>query len=203
MTRGERFNSISHLVAAFLALVGATVLITVAAMDGEPKRIVSFAVYGVCLFLLFLMSTLYHGLVGRAKRWFRMFDHQSIYLLIAGTYTPFALVGIQGATGWWLFGIVWGLAVLGVAIDSLPRKGPRIIPVILYLVMGWLCLFTLEPMLASLSSAGFAWLLAGGVVYTAGVAFYILDRWMPWGHEIWHLFVIGGSACHYCSVWML
>lgn len=203
MYRGERFNSISHLVAAFLALVGATVLITVAAMDGEPKRIVSFAVYGFTLFLLFLMSTLYHSFAGRAKRWFRMFDYHSIYLLIAGTYTPFALVGIQGATGWWLFGTVWGLAAIGIVLDSLPRRGKRILPLILYMVMGWLCLFSLEPMLEALSATGFAWLLAGGIVYTAGVVFYVLDHWLPWCHEIWHLFVIGGSACHYCSVWTL
>jgi hemolysin III len=203
MPRGERFNSISHLVGAVLALVGATVLITVAAMEGGAMRVVSFAVYGAAMVILFLMSTLYHSFSGRAKRWFRMFDHHSIYLMIAGTYTPFALVGIRGSTGWWLFGLVWGLALLGILLDCFPRNRPRILPVTLYLVMGWLCLFSLEPMLEALSTAAFGWLLAGGIVYTAGVIFYILDHWLPWCHEIWHLFVIGGSACHYCSVWML
>ena len=128
MYKGEFFNSISHLVAAALALVGASVLITLAAVEGDAVKIVSYSVYSATLFLLYLFSTLYHSFQGRVKALFRKFDHHAIYLLIAGTYTPFALVAVEGATGWWLFGVVWSLAVIGIIVENLPIKGPRVIP---------------------------------------------------------------------------
>ncbi len=197
MYKGERFNSITHLVGAVLALVGVTVMVTLAAMGGEGSRILILTVYGLTLFLLYLFSTLYHSLRGRAKQVFRVLDHHAIYLLIAGTYTPFTLLALRGSTGWWLFGAVWGLAAVGIALDSLPRKGPRVLSLLIYLGMGWLVLFALGPLIAALPAAGFWWLVAGGVFYTVGVIFYLLDDRYPWCHGIWHLFVLAGSISHY------
>jgi len=203
MYKGEIFNSVSHLVGAVLALIGASVLITLAAVEGNVLKIVSYSIYSVTLFLLYLASTLYHSFQGRAKAIFQRFDHLAIYLLIAGTYTPFALVAIKGSTGWWLFGVVWTLAVIGMIIENLPIKGPRVIPIVIYLVMGWACVFTLDSMMAGMSEMGFTFLIAGGIVYSAGVVFYVLDYWLPWCHEIWHLFVIVGSICHYFAIFLL
>ena len=203
MYKGERFNSISHLVGASLALAGSAVLVTIAAMGGDSRRTVSYSVYGTTLFLLYLASTLYHSLRGRAKRIFRVLDHQAIYLLIAGTYTPFTVMALKGAQGWWMFGAIWGLALVGIVLDALPRRGLRIIPIVIYLVMGWLCVFALDPIIAALPRAGFIWLVAGGIFYTSGVAFYILDHWYPWSHGIWHLFVLAGSTSHYFAILLL
>ena len=203
MYSGERFNSISHLVGASLALAGGVVLVTFAAIGGDFKRIASYSVYGVTLFLLYLVSTLYHSLRGTAKRVFRVLDHQAIYLLIAGTYTPFIVMALKGAQGWWMFGAIWGLAVFGIVLDALPRRGVRVVPVIIYLVMGWLCVFALDPIIAALPPAGVGWLVAGGVFYTSGIVFYILDHWYSWSHGVWHLFVLAGSVSHYFAILLL
>ena len=200
MYKGERLNSISHLIGAVFALAGGAALVTFAVMDGDVRRIISFSVYGITLFLLYLISTIYHSLPGRAKQVFRILDHQAIYLLIAGTYTPFTLVALKGALGWWMFGAIWGMAVVGMVLDALPRKGPRVVPIIIYLLMGWLCLFALTPLLAALPPIGFRWLLAGGIFYTSGIVFFILDHWYPRCHGIWHLFVLAGSVCHYFAI---
>jgi len=200
MIKGERLNSISHLIGAALALAGGAVLITFAAIDGDSLKIISYSIYGATLFLLYLISTIYHSLSGPAKRIFKVLDHQAIYLLIAGTYTPFTLVALKGALGWWLFGVIWGLALIGIILDALPRKGARVVPIIIYLVMGWLCLFALDSIIAALPPTGFRWLLAGGIFYTSGVVFYILDQWYPWCHGIWHLFVLAGSISHYFAI---
>ena len=200
MYPGERFNSISHLVGAVLALIGATVLVTLAGVEGSATRIVSFSVYGTTLFLLYLSSTLYHSLRGRAKAVFQVLDHHAIYLLIAGTYTPFTLVALQGKTGWWLFGAVWGLAIFGILIDTLRGEGGRLLSVAIYLLMGWLIVFALGPIIAALPPAGFWWLVAGGLFYTVGVIFYALDDRWPWCHGIWHLFVLAGSVSHYFAI---
>ena len=200
MYAGEFFNSISHLIGAVLALIGVTVMVTLAGLDGAAVRIVSLTVYGVTLFLLYLFSTLYHSLRGRAKRIFQMLDHQAIYLLIAGTYTPFTLLVLKGPTGWWLFGAVWSLALVGIILDSLPRKGPRFLSIAIYLCMGWLVLFVLDPLIRALPPAGFWWLLAGGLCYTVGITFYLLDDRFPWCHGIWHLFVLAGSISHYLTI---
>ena len=197
MYQGERFNSITHLVGAVLALVGVTVMVTVAGMKGEATRVLILTVYGVTLFLLYLFSTLYHSLRGRAKRVFQVLDHHAIYLLIAGTYTPFTLLALDGATGWWLFGAVWTLAIVGIVQDSIPRKGGRLLSLLIYLGMGWLVLFALGPLIAALPAAAFWWLAAGGVFYTVGVIFYLLDERYPWSHGVWHLFVLAGSISHY------
>lgn len=200
MYRGERFNGITHLVGAALALAGVAVLVTVAARQGDAWKIVSFSLYGVTLFLLYGFSTLYHSLRGRAKAIFRRFDHLAIYLLIAGTYTPFALVTLRGGWGWALFGVVWGLAVVGMALEYLPRKGPRILPVVIYLLMGWLALIALKPLWQALPLMGFVWLLSGGLLYTVGVVFYGLDEKLRHAHGVWHLFVLAGSVSHYIAI---
>jgi len=200
MDQDERLNSYSHLLGAGLAAAGAIVLIVLAAGQGNPWKIVSFSVYGAMLLLLYLFSALYHSLRGRAKDVFRKLDHYAIYLLIAGTYTPFTLVTLRGAWGWSLFGMIWGMAVLGIVVDSLPQGQRRILPVVIYLAMGWLVLVALKPLLNALPLSGFAWLLAGGVFYTAGIVFYALERWIKHGHGIWHLFVLAGSACHYFAI---
>jgi len=198
--KGERFNSISHLIGAALALAGTVVLVVVASKEGGALRIVAFSVYGTSLFLLYLMSTLYHSLTGRAKSVFRMLDHQAIYLLIAGSYTPFTLVTLDGIVGWWMFGAVWGLAILGLVLDALPRRGMRVLPFIIYFVMGWLIILAIKPLLAVLPQAGFLWLLTGGVLYSGGAVFYALDKRYPWMHEVWHLFVLAGSISHFVAI---
>ncbi|MFZ2491354.1 MAG: hemolysin III family protein [Thermoanaerobaculia bacterium] len=200
MYYGERFNAISHLVGASLALVGAAVLIPVAVVWGDARRTTAAAIYAAMLCLLYLSSTLYHSLKGRAKDIFRVFDHCAIYLLIAGTYTPLALVTLRGPVGWTLFAIVWGLAVAGIAKDVFLHGRFRVISVVLYLVMGWLVIAAFEPLKAALPFAGLAWLVAGGIVYTLGVIFYAMSKKVPHSHGVWHLCVLGGSACHYVVV---
>ncbi|TVT53184.1 MAG: hemolysin III family protein [Sedimenticola thiotaurini] len=201
MSKSERFNSISHLVGAALALAGAVALVVVASRGGDVYRIVSFSIYGATLFLLYLISTIYHGLPpGRAKRVFRVLDHQAIYLLIAGSYTPFTLISLEGIVGWWMFGAIWGMAVLGLVLDALPRHGLRVLPMIIYFVMGWLILLAIKPLLVALPLAGFVWLLTGGLLYSSGIVFYTLDKRYPWMHGVWHLFVLGGSISHYVAI---
>ena len=198
--QGERFNSISHLIGAAVALAGVAGLIVIAAQQGDPWKIVSFSIYGTSLILLYLFSTLYHSLHRAGKTVFRKLDHLAIYLLIAGTYTPFTLVTLRGRGGWVLFGLIWGLAVLGIVLEVLIRKGRRIVPVVIYLAMGWLIIIALKPLLASLTTSGFTWLLLGGLFYTSGVFFYALSDKVTHFHGIWHLFVMAGSLCHYITI---
>jgi hemolysin III len=200
MYKGERFNGISHLIGAAGALAGLVVLVVLAARQGDPWKIVSFSIYGITLLMLYVFSTLYHSLRGRSKTIFRKLDHFAIYLLIAGTYTPFTLVTLRGVWGWWLFGIIWGLAIIGIVIDALPGNGRRILPVVIYLLMGWSCLAAIRPLLLTLPFAGFMWLLAGGLFYTVGVIFFALDARVRCFHGVWHLFVLAGSGSHYCAV---
>ena len=204
MDHGEKLNTITHLVGAVAALAGLVILIVFAALKGDPWKIVSFSIYGTTLFGLYVVSTLYHGSGGKLKEILSILDHQAIYLLIAGTYTPFTLVTLRGAWGWSLFGAIWGIAALGIVLDALPtvRKGRRILPVILYVVMGWLILIALGPLLRHLPMMGFWWLAAGGLFYTVGIVFYALSDKVIHAHGIWHLFVIVGSVCHYISIFM-
>jgi hemolysin III len=197
---GERFNSISHLVGAAFAVAGTALLVVVAARLGDPWKIVSFSVYGAMLVALYVSSTLYHSLRGRAKRILRKFDHCSIYLLIAGSYTPFALVSLRGPWGWSLFGAIWSLAVLGLGQEIWLAKGNRALSLVIYLLMGWLALVAVVPLWLALTPAGFAWLAAGGALYTAGVFFYATDHKVRHGHGVWHLFVLGGSTAHFFAV---
>ncbi|MEP7262150.1 MAG: hemolysin III family protein [Usitatibacter sp.] len=203
MYRGERFNGYTHLVGAVLALGGAVALVTLAALKGDPWRIVSFAVYGSTLILLYLTSTLYHSVRGRAKAVLRKLDHCTIYLLIAGTYTPFTLVTLRGPWGWSLFGAVWGLAALGIAQECWLARGARLASLAIYLLMGWLALVALVPLLEALGWTGLAWLAAGGLAYTVGIVFYVFDERVPHFHGVWHLFVLAGSAIHYAAMVVL
>ena len=200
MYHGERFNGITHLMGTALAAAGATVLVVLAARQGDPWKIVSFSIYGCMLFALYILSTLYHSLRGKAKDVFRKLDHCSIYLLIAGTYTPFTLVTLRGAWGWSLFGVIWGLAALGIAQEAWLGKGARILSLVIYVLMGWLSVIAVKPLLAALTPAGFAWLAAGGLFYTGGIIFYSLDEKLRHGHGIWHLFVLAGSDSHYLAI---
>jgi hemolysin III len=202
MVVGERFNSISHMVGAVLALIGATVLITLAAVLADPWKIIGFSIYGVALVLLYLASTLYHALRGRAKAVFQKLDHCSIYLLIAGSYTPFALVSLRGPWGWTLLGVVWGLALLGIAQEVWLARGARLWSMVIYVLMGWLAVVAVVPLWEALTPGGFAWLAAGGALYTLGIGFYATDHKLRHGHGVWHLFVLGGSTCHFFTMLM-
>ena len=200
MYHGERFNSISHLVGAALALAGLVILVVFASLKNDPWKIVSFSIYGVALFLLYTLSTLYHSLRGQAKPVFQKLDHAAIYLLIAGSYTPFTLITLRGVWGWSLFGVVWGLAIVGIVIDGLQRHGPRVFQMIIYLLMGWLIISAMYPLLQNLPINGVTWLVIGGLCYTGGIVFYALDKKLRVAHGIWHLFVLGGSVCHYLAI---
>ncbi len=200
MYHGERLNTFTHLLGAVIALAGLVVLVVFASLKGDVWRIVSFSIYGTSLFLLYLFSTLYHGTKGSLKTVFKKLDHIGIYLLIAGSYTPFVLVSLTGAWGWSLFGVIWGLAVIGILLDCFSSDEPRIIQVIIYLLMGWIALLAIQPLIESLSMAGFLWLLGGGLFYTVGIVFYILDLKKYHFHGIWHLFVLAGSTTHYFTI---
>jgi hemolysin III len=200
MYYGERFNSISHLVGAGLALAGAVALITIAARLGDPWKIVSFSIYGAMLVTLYVFSTVYHSVRGRAKEILRKLDHCAIYMLIAGTYTPFALVSLRGTWGWWLLGIVWSLALFGIVQELWLGNRTRVLSLILYVLMGWLALVAVVPLWHALTPAGFAWLVAGGAFYTGGLIFYATDHKLRHGHGVWHLFVVSGSSCHFYTI---
>ena len=200
MYHGEKLNAWTHLVGALLAVAGTAVLISVAALGGDAWKIVSVSIYGASLVLLYGASTLYHSVQGRAKEVLQKLDHHGIYLLIAGTYTPFCLVSLRGPWGWSLFGVIWSLAIVGVLQELRPNAGARRLSMLIYIVMGWAAVAALVPLRAALGTTGFAWLAAGGVVYTLGIVFYVLDARLRHAHGIWHLFVIGGSALHYFTV---
>jgi len=201
MYAGERFNSISHLVGALLAAAGTAVLVTLAARLGDPWKVVSFSIYGAMLVALYAASTAYHSVRRRAaKAVLQKLDHCSIYLLIAGSYTPFALVSLRGPWGWALLGTVWGLAVLGIVQEVCWARGARVLSLVLYVLMGWLALVAVVPLWQALTPGGFGWLLAGGACYTLGIVFYALDHRVRHGHGLWHLFVLGGSVCHFFTV---
>jgi hemolysin III len=198
---GERLNSVTHLLGAVAAAAGLAVLVALAARQGDAWKLVSFSTYGATLLLLYLFSTLYHSTRGRAKPILAKLDHAAIYLLIAGSYTPFTLVTLRGAWGWTLFGLVWGLAMLGIVVDSLHgNNARRILPIIIYIVMGWLVLIAFQPLTAALPYTAVLWLVAGGLFYTLGIVFYALDKKLRHAHGIWHLFVLAGSTSHYLAV---
>lgn len=200
MYHGERFNAWTHLIGALLACIGAIWLLVVAGLDGDPWKIVSVAIYGLALVLLYSISTLYHSLRGRTKVVMRKLDHLSIYLLIAGSYTPFCLVTLHGTWGWSLFGVVWGVGLLGMLQEIKPRSEARVLSLVIYAVMGWIVLVAIEPLLAALGRDGFIWLASGGVLYTVGIVFFAYDsRFRHW-HGIWHLFVMAGSLLHYVAI---
>jgi hemolysin III len=196
----EIANTVSHGVGCVAALV-ATIFLVVGAAPHGATAVTGAVVFGVTAVLLYLTSTLYHALSpNRAKRVFRVIDHSAIYLLIAGTYTPFTIGILRGTWGWLLFGLIWISAILGVVVKAVGGvRFPRL-STALYIVMGWLALIAIRPLWALMPAPGWAWLLAGGAAYTAGVAFYAADRRMPYGHFLWHMFVLAGTACHFFAV---
>ena len=200
MYYGERLNSYTHLLGTVLAAIGAPVLVALAARSGDVWKIVGCSIYGAALLLLFGASTLYHSARGRAKAILRKLDHCSIYLLIAGTYTPFALVTLRGPWGWTLFGLAWGLAALGIAQEFVFGKGTRRLSILIYVVMGWMAVAAVRPLAAGLGARGLAWLVAGGLLYTGGIVFYLLDERVRHFHGVWHLFVLGGSVAHFIAI---
>jgi hemolysin III len=196
----ERANALTHGLGLLLSLAGIPGLIAMAARHGDAWHVVSCSVYGATLIVLYAASTLYHlALEPGRKRLFRVVDHACIYLLIAGTYTPFTLVTLRGGWGWTLFGLVWGLAALGICVKVFWRGRCEIASTVAYILMGWLAMVAVKPMLAQFPVGCFAWVLAGGITYTVGTVFYALDR-RPYLHAIWHVFVLAGSACHYVAV---
>lgn len=200
MYHGERFNGISHLIGSLLATGGAAVLITFASLFGDAWKIVGTSVYGAGMILVYTVSTIYHSTPGPAKRLLRKFDYISIYFMIAGTWTPFCLVSLRGPWGWWLFGIVWSLALVGIALEFLLAHRTRIPSIVLYFVMGGLALVALKPLTEALEWSGFLWLTVGAFLYVAGFFFFLFDEKVPHFHGIWHLFVIGGSLCQYLCI---
>lgn len=200
MYHGERFNAWTHLCGALLALSGAIWLVVLAAASGDAWKVFSMSVYGGTLVLLYSISTIYHSVRGRLKRVLRKLDHLSIYLLIAGSYTPFCLISLHGPWGWWLFGIVWSLAAIGMLQEIKPRSEARVLSLVIYAVMGWIVLVAIKPLLANLGLPGFLWLAAGGVAYTVGIVFFAFDEKFRHWHGIWHLFVIAGSLAHFIAI---
>ncbi|MCA9950933.1 MAG: hemolysin III family protein, partial [Anaerolineales bacterium] len=200
-SRGEEIaNSVTHGIGAALAVAGLSILVVLAVIYGDVTRIVSFSIYGSSLILLYLASTLYHSIQHReAKKVLRIFDHASIYVLIAGTYTPFLLVSIRGTLGWTLFAVVWGLALLGVAWKIFFIGRLEVLATIVYVLMGWMCLLLFKEMLLKVPPWGVAFLITGGIVYTLGVIFYAWEK-LPYNHAIWHLFVLGGSVFHFLAI---
>ncbi|WP_372880125.1 hemolysin III family protein [Psychromonas sp.] len=203
MYYGEKLNSITHLVGTVLALIGFGALLTISIQADNWRIMLSFTVFGATLILLYTMSTLYHSLHSPGlKKIFQKLDHISIYLLIAGTYTPYMLVSLPDSNGFIMLILIWGLAVVGLLADIFIAERIEWLQVAIYLLMGWVCTFNYAELQAAMPSAGIIWLTAGGVAYTAGILFYILDHLnkLTHAHGIWHLFVLSGSICHFISI---
>lgn len=198
--REERASALTHGVGATAALVAGVVLVTLAALHGDGWQLASAIVFSISLVLLYLASTLYHSFQQPVlKRRLKVFDHCAIYLLIAGTYTPFTLVGLRGTVGWSLFAAIWTLALAGVVFKLFFTGRFRKLSTLIYVAMGWLVLVAIKPVLGALDAWTFGWLVAGGVFYTLGTVFYHRES-IPYAHAIWHVFCIAGSVCHYLAV---
>lgn len=196
----EIANTITHGIGVGLSIAGLVLLVVRAALYGSVWEVVSFSIYGSSLILLYLASTLYHGFRSpRLKAILRIFDHAAIYLLIAGTYTPFLLVTLRGPWGWSLFGTIWGLAFLGITFKLVFGPKYEILSTVFYLLMGWVVIIAIKPLIAALPFAGLAWLVAGGLAYSVGVIFYAWEK-LPYNHAIWHGFVLAGSFFHFFAV---
>src|SRR5690554_6628427 len=197
----EWINSATHGLGAILSIIGTVALIIGANQSGDAWKLVSFSVFGASLILLYMASALYHGARSPTlKTTFKTLDHCAIFLLIAGTYTPFLLVNMRGATGWTLFAIIWSLALTGVVLKIIFKNRFKLARVGIYVAMGWLIIFASSDLVANLNETALHLMIAGGITYTAGVAFYLADR-IPYMHAVWHLFVIGGSACHFSAIY--
>jgi hemolysin III len=200
-TLGEEiFNAVSHGAGGLLSIAGTVVLIVLCAVYSDAWSVISACVYGASLIILYTMSTLYHAITNeKAKKFFRVMDHNTIFFLIAGTYTPFTLVTLRGKLGWILFGIVWGSALIGIILNSIDLEKFRKPSVVCYILMGWVIIIAVKPMLNSLPGLSLVFLLIGGIFYTVGVIFYSLKK-IKWFHSVWHLFTVAGSVLHYFSV---
>jgi hemolysin III len=197
----EIANSLTHGFGVALTLIVGPVLIIAAIRTGDTWRILSAIVYSATLLILYTSSMLYHAVRGAtAKAVFQRIDHSAIYLLIAGTYTPFTLITLRGAWGWSLFAVVWGLAILGVTLKSTFGARFPLLSTGVYLAMGWLIVIALRPLIANVAPKGIMWLVIGGLCYTGGVVFYVRDHRYRYGHAVWHLFVLAGSIAHFCAV---
>jgi hemolysin III len=197
----EMANRLTHGVGALLGVAGLVLMVVASVRHGNAWHVVSTAIFGTTLVLLYTASTAYHSVEGEKLRLlFRKFDHAAIFLLIAGTYTPFVLVTLRGAWGWSLFGVVWGLAVVGVTLKFWFAGRFRVVSTLIYLAMGWLVMIAIKPLMAALSADGMKLLVAGGLCYTGGAVFYLWKR-LPFHHAIWHLFVLAGSVCHWAAVY--
>lgn len=200
-TRGEEIaNAITHGVGAVLSIVGLTLLIVLSSLEGTPWHVISFTIYGVTMLLLYVSSTLVHSFPeGKVKDLFEIFDHSSIYLFIAGTYTPFLFIAVKGTTGWTLFGIVWGIALAGIVFKAFFVKKFLFISTILYVFMGWMIVFAWDSLTQNIAHQGIVLLVVGGVLYTIGAVFYIW-RGFRFHHMIWHMFVLGGTILHFLAI---
>jgi len=201
----ELANRLTHALGALLSVAGLVLLVVAATQHGDAWHITSSAIFGTTLVLLYTVSTIYHSFQREnTRRMLRKFDHAAIFLLIAGTYTPFLLVTLRGPWGWSLFGVVWGLALVGIVMKFWFAGRFNFISTLIYLGMGWLVMIAIKPMSSALPQAGLVWLIAGGVSYSGGTAFYLWEK-LPYHHAIWHVFVLGGSVCHWIAVygWVL
>ncbi|HBH19609.1 MAG TPA: hemolysin D [Candidatus Peribacter riflensis] len=195
----EAANSITHAAGFGLSVAALVLLVVWTADQGSARQVTAVSLYGAALVSLYLASTLYHSLKGtKAGRLLQLIDRSTIYVLIAGTYTPFALVALRGGWGWSLFGVIWGLALVGILLVNLSVRKFPVLTCVLYLGMGWLSVIAIVPMLERLPAVGIAWLFAGGILYSAGVLFFMSRKFLA--HTAWHLMVLGGSACHFLAV---
>lgn len=201
-TRREEYANIgTHAVGVVFSIAALVLMVLYAVENGDPYFIVAVSIFGATLILLYLMSTLYHSVRHpKVKHVFRVFDHSCIYLLIAGSYTPFTLVTLRGGWGWTLFGLTWGLALCGIIFKIFFTKRFSILSTLMYIALGWLVIVAIKPLLGAVPTGGVAWLVAGGLLYTFGVVFYAWRR-IPYHHAIWHLFVMAGSFCHFLAVY--
>ncbi|MFS0904416.1 hemolysin III family protein [Priestia aryabhattai] len=200
-TRGEEIaNAITHGIGAVLSIVGLTLLTVLSSLEGTPWHVISFTIYGVTMLLLYVSSTLVHSFPeGKVKDLFEIFDHSSIYLFIAGTYTPFLFIAVKGTIGWTLFGIVWGIALAGIVFKAFFVKKFLFISTILYVFMGWMIVFAWDSLTQTIAHQGIVLLVVGGVLYTIGAVFYVW-RGFRFHHMIWHIFVLGGTVLHFLAI---
>lgn len=200
-TKGEEiFSSVVHMVGGGFGIIGTAIIITLACAYADALSVVSCSIYGACMIILYTMSSLYHMIKpDKAKKFFRIMDHDTIFLLIAGTYTPYTLISLRGIIGYILFGVIWCMAIIGIVFNSIDLERYKIPSIICYIVMGWAIIFTIKPLLESISVFSFIFLLLGGLFYTGGIFFYAKNK-IRYFHSIWHIFVLLGTVFQYISI---